>query len=54
MDLDNPSARDVRNMCKFNNLWKKNPVNLTKSLATRNYSLSLSLRIREVLHSTSI
>ena len=41
MDLDNPSAKDVCKIFKFEILWEGNLINITKYFGTRNCPLFL-------------
>ena len=48
MDLNNPSTRDTRKICKFMILWEGNLINLTKSFWTRNCKLCLQAKLHIV------
>ena len=37
MTTDDPHAKDVHEICKFNILWEGNPTNLSKTFGTRNF-----------------
>ena len=51
MTSDDPHAKDVHEICKFNILWEGNPINLSKAFGTRNCSLCLQEKLQIVRRS---